>query len=94
MALFDNRGTPNFGELFARRSTTRSPNWCVSLSMRQQDATTRERWIERLWEAYQADEMPYMEPLGDYWGQLCASKELAAAWANGLLSSARLALSA
>ena len=57
------------------------------------DATTRERWLERLWEAYQADEMPYIEQLGDYWGELCASKELAAAWANRLLGITRLALS-
>jgi hypothetical protein len=57
------------------------------------DATTREKWLERLWEAYQADEMPYIEQLGDYWGELCASKELAAAWANRLLGITRLALS-
>jgi len=57
------------------------------------DARTRERWLERLWEAYQADEMPYIEQIGDYWGELCASKELAAAWANRLLGITRLALS-
>jgi hypothetical protein len=57
------------------------------------DARTRERWLERLWEAYQADEMPYIEQLGDHWGELCASKELAAAWAERLLGITRLALS-
>jgi hypothetical protein len=57
------------------------------------DARTRERWLERLWEAYQADEMPYIEQLGDHWGELCASKELAAAWAERLLDITRLALS-
>ena len=31
------------------------------------DARTRERWLERLWAAYQADQMPYIEQLGDYW---------------------------
>jgi hypothetical protein len=57
------------------------------------DARTREGWLERLWEAYQADEMPYIEQLGDYWGELCASKELAAAWAEQLIGITRLALS-
>ncbi len=57
------------------------------------DATTREGWLERLWEAYQADEMPYIEQLGDNWGELCASKELAAAWAEQLIGITRLALS-
>jgi hypothetical protein len=56
-------------------------------------ASTRERWLERLWEAYQADEMPYIEQLGDNWGELCASKELAAAWAEQLIGITRLALS-
>jgi hypothetical protein len=39
------------------------------------DRKTREKWLERLWEAYQDDEIPYIESLGDYWGELCASKE-------------------
>ena len=37
------------------------------------DAKTRDRWLERLWEAYQEDDIPYIEALGDYWGALCAS---------------------
>lgn len=31
------------------------------------DAKTREKWLERLWDAYQDDEIPYIELLGDYW---------------------------
>ena len=46
------------------------------------DARTRQRWLERLWEAYEADQIPYIEQLGDHWGELCASKHLAAAWAE------------
>jgi hypothetical protein len=42
------------------------------------DTRTRERWLERLWEAYEAEQIPYIEQLGDNWGELCASKELAA----------------
>jgi len=57
------------------------------------DAKTREAWLERLWAAYQADEMPYIEWLGDHWGALCASKDVASAWADRLESTVRLAWS-
>ena len=42
----------------------------------------RQRWLERLWQALQDDEMPYIELLGDYWGDLCRTRELADAWAS------------
>ena len=45
----------------------------------------REQWLERLWQAYQDDRIPYIEVLGDYWGELCSSKELASRWADRLL---------
>jgi hypothetical protein len=53
----------------------------------------REAWLQRLWEAHEADQIPYIERLGDYWGELCASKEVASAWANRLLDVTRRALS-
>jgi hypothetical protein len=55
--------------------------------------TTREKWLERLWEAYQEDGIPYIESLGDYWGELCASKEIASQWADRLLDGCRMAWS-
>lgn len=42
----------------------------------------RQRWLERLWQALQDDEMPYIELLGDYWGELCVTQELASRWAD------------
>ncbi|HCX33274.1 MAG TPA: hypothetical protein DHV08_06795 [Rhodocyclaceae bacterium] len=42
----------------------------------------RQRWLERLWQALQNDEMPYIELLGDYWGELCVTPELASQWAD------------
>lgn len=57
------------------------------------DATTRDAWIERLWDAHEADQIPYIERLGDYWGELCVTKELASAWADRLVSITRMALS-
>lgn len=42
----------------------------------------RQRWLERLWQALQNDQMPYVELLGDYWGELCVTSELASQWAD------------
>jgi hypothetical protein len=57
------------------------------------DEKTRDAWLERLWEAHEADQIPYIEQLAEYWGELCASKELASRWADRLLGTTRMALS-
>ena len=44
----------------------------------------REKWLDRLWEAYQDDGMCYIEDLGDHWGDLCGSAETANRWADEL----------
>ena len=49
------------------------------------DHTTRRKWLERLWEAIQNDGMAYIELLGDSWGELCASTEMASTWVDELL---------
>ena len=54
---------------------------------------TREKWLERLWEAYQDDQIPYIELLGDYWGELCVSKESASRWADQLIGTCKMAWS-
>lgn len=45
----------------------------------------RQRWLERLWQALENDEMPWIELLGDHWGELCASPEIASHWADTLM---------
>lgn len=57
------------------------------------DARTRGDWLDRLFEAYQADDTPYIELLGDHWGELCASRELASEWADRLIGITRMAWS-
>lgn len=57
------------------------------------DAETREGWLERLWEAHENDEIPYIERLGDFWGDLCASREIASAWADRLVRIVEMAWS-
>jgi hypothetical protein len=57
------------------------------------DAKTRDAWLERLFEAYQNDEVPYIEQLGDHWGTLCVSREIASAWAERLIETVKLSWS-
>lgn len=45
----------------------------------------RQKWLDRLFEAIQEDDPPYIESLGEHWGELCATQELACAWADQLL---------
>lgn len=49
------------------------------------DTPLRERWLDRLWEALQEDDMPYIEILGDHWGDLCATPAVASQWADEFL---------
>jgi hypothetical protein len=57
------------------------------------DAKTRALWLERLFEAHSADQIPYIERLADYWGDLCGSVDVASEWADRLIGVTRLALS-
>ena len=56
-------------------------------------AKVREGWLERLWDAHASDEIPYIERLGDFWGDLCASPATAAAWADRLVPIVEMAWS-
>lgn len=62
------------------------------ISQAPADAKTRDGWLERLWEAHEADEMPYIEILTDSWGDLCASNDVASSWADRLVDVTRMAL--
>ena len=53
----------------------------------------RKKWMQKLWQALDEDEMPYIELLGDYWGELCAGPELASTWANEFLPTVQSAWS-
>jgi len=54
------------------------------------DVDTRAKWLERLWAAYMDDEIPYLESLGHYWGELCASPCVASRWADRLIHMCKL----
>ena len=49
----------------------------------------RDAWLDRLFEAIQEDDPPYIESLGDAWGALCVTVERASRWADELLPLVR-----
>jgi len=57
------------------------------------DDKLRHQWLERLWEAVQEDQMPYIEELTNHWGDLCASSRIASMWADNLIGTLRMAWS-
>ena len=56
------------------------------------DTAMRMKWLDRLFEAIQEDDPPYIEHLGDHWGDLCATPEFASVWAEQLLPTQRSVL--
>jgi hypothetical protein len=68
-----------------------SRSWCPSSRTPPDDAKTRDAWLERLFEAYQDNGIPYIEWLGEHWGTLCASQEVASTWADRLIDTVKLA---
>jgi hypothetical protein len=47
----------------------------------------RRKWLEQLYQAHADDQIPYIECLGDFWGELCASPEIAGEWADRLIET-------
>jgi hypothetical protein len=53
------------------------------------DEKTRSNWLDRLWHAMEDDGVDYLSPVGDHWGELCGSPEVAGRWADKLVSTLR-----
>ncbi len=53
------------------------------------DAITRQKWLERLWQAMEDDGVDYLAPVGDRWGDVCGSVEAANQWAEELMPTLR-----
>ncbi len=50
------------------------------------DRKTRDKWLDRLWQAIEDDGVNYLSPVEDRWGELCRSGEVASWWADRLLA--------
>jgi hypothetical protein len=53
------------------------------------DEKTHSNWLGRLWQAMEDDGVAYLIPVGDHWGELCGSPEVAGRWADDLVSTLR-----
>ncbi|PCJ43331.1 MAG: hypothetical protein COA71_00180 [SAR86 cluster bacterium] len=54
------------------------------------DDATCGKWLERLWQAMEEDGVDYLGPVGDSWGEICGSVDVAGEWADDLVSTLRL----
>jgi len=53
------------------------------------DDKTRNKWLDRLWQAMADDGVDYLSPVGDRWGEICGSMEVAGRWADDLVPTLR-----
>jgi hypothetical protein len=53
------------------------------------DPNTRQKWLERLWQAMEDDGVDYLGPVGDRWGEVCGSVDTANQWAEELMPTLR-----
>ena len=53
------------------------------------DANTRHKWLERLWQAKEEDGVDFLGPMGDRWGEVCGSVEIANHWTEELMPTLR-----
>ncbi|WP_230467794.1 hypothetical protein [Lujinxingia vulgaris] len=72
----------------------RTVNWAIFelariIGAAPASSEQRETWLQRLWDAGEADEIPYLEALGDAWGLACGSVEVASEQADRLLVGLR-----
>ena len=49
------------------------------------DEKTRDKWLDRLWQAMADDGVDYLGPVGDRWGEICGTPEVAGRWADDLV---------
>jgi hypothetical protein len=57
------------------------------------DRKTRNKWLDRLWQAIEDDGVDYLSLVGSRWGELCGSREVASCWADRFLGLLRTAWS-
>jgi hypothetical protein len=57
------------------------------------DRKTRDKWLDRLWQAIEVDGADYLSLVQDRWGELCGSREVASCWADRFLGVLRTAWS-
>ncbi|MFP4476049.1 MAG: hypothetical protein ACLFOY_10880 [Desulfatibacillaceae bacterium] len=49
----------------------------------------RDKWLDRLWEAFMAEGIGYLDNLGGHWGEMCATPQHASRWADDFIGIVR-----
>jgi tetratricopeptide (TPR) repeat protein len=49
------------------------------------DEKTRSKWLDRLWEAFNDDGVGFLDVLGERWGDVCGSAQIASQWADEMV---------
>jgi hypothetical protein len=57
------------------------------------DRKTRDKWLDRLWQAIEDDGVDYLSLVGSRWGELCGAREVASFWTDRFLGLLRTAWS-
>jgi hypothetical protein len=55
----------------------------------QVNLQVRQKWLDRLWEAFQDDGVEYTIEVSDRWGELCGAEELRRKWLDELMPRLR-----
>lgn len=50
------------------------------ITIAEPDGKTKRKWLQQLWDAYADDGYGYLDRLGDYWGELCSTREFCDEW--------------
>jgi tetratricopeptide (TPR) repeat protein len=69
-------------------------NWAIEelaaiIAAAPADDLLREKWLQRLWQAIEDDDMPYLELLAEHWGEMCATKLHANRWVDKFIGTLR-----
>jgi hypothetical protein len=54
------------------------------------DDRLRDDWLNCLWRAVEADDIPYIDILSGYWGDLCTTAQCASRWADEFIDGVRM----
>ncbi|WP_143814584.1 hypothetical protein [Magnetofaba australis] len=54
------------------------------------DDKQRDKWLQRVWKAYEEDGYCYLDIMGDRWGELCASPKMASRWVDHFIDTVRI----
>jgi hypothetical protein len=76
-------GEAPLGDAF--RALGRSYSALVPIIAAALGEAIRRKWLDRLFDAIQKDDPPYIESLGEHWGELCVTRGIASYWADALM---------